>query len=252
MTMTFGYDFSDSVEMGDFVTLTPGRYIFKLQKIEKGESGAGNPKAVVQLEVAAGNPAYVGGIISQHWPTTGKGAFRFRAFLKAIGADVSDKGKVNLGKFIGKATFGARVSLSAGDTPNEAGETIYFHELNGILPASQYADLIEEEDDDFDDEEVDDEEEIEEDEDLDEEEDDDDDEVVEEDEDGDEFGPDDLEEMSLAELKEIAEEYEISVKPAKGKTRISKSLMIKRITAELFPDDGEEEADDDDDEEEPF
>lgn len=251
---TVGYDFSETEEFGDYVTLTPGRYVFKLARLEKAESAAGNPKVVATLEVVAGNPAYIGGMITQHWVTAGKGAFRFRSFLKAIGAEPKgEKGKIQLGKYIGKATFGARVSLREGSDINEAGEPVYFHELSQILPTEQYRDLLDDEeyeeeleDEALDEEEEEEEEDFEEDEEEDEDEDDDEDEDEDEEED---FGPEDLKDMDLAELKAIAKEYGISTKPPKGKQRLSKSVLVNRIVDELF---SEEEDDDEEDEEDPF
>lgn len=72
---------------------------------------------------------------------------------------------------------------------------------------------------------------------------------------------DELEDMSLAELKEIAEEIGVSVKPEKGKTRVSAALIRERIAEELgldgdedeeedeFEEDDEADEEDDDDEE---
>lgn len=234
--MTFGYDFSDAEEMGDFVTLTPGRYIFALQSVEKGESASGNPKAVLRFRVVAGNPAYEGGVISAHWPVTGKGAFRFRAMLKAFGVKFSDKGKVNLQKYIDEE-FGARVSLTEGKERNEAGEIIYFHELNAILPSSQYADLL----DGSVDEDEDEEEELE-DEEVEEEDD--------EEDDGEPITVEDLDEMNLAELKELAEEWEVSTKPDKGKTKVTQAMLRKRLAAVIEEAEEEEEDGDEDEDEE--
>lgn len=249
----FSYDFGDTEEFGDFVTLTPGRYVFELIEAKPDVSSSNNPVARVRLKVVAGNQAYIGGVITQVWNTTGKAAFRFRAFLKAIGVDLErDKGKINLGQHENKSKFGAIVKLQAGDRPNEAGETVYFHDLSMILPASQYSDLFEdEEDEEWEDDEVEDDE-IEDDE-VDDDEYEDDDEVgddeVDEDDEADELTVADLAEMGLSELKELAEEYDISTKPAKGAKRLSASVMRKRIIEELF---GEEATDDDDDDEEPF
>lgn len=236
--MTFGYDFSDTEEYGDFVTLTPGRYIFALAKVEKGESGAGNPKAIITLRVVAGNPAYEGGVIQQHWLTKGKSAFRFRAMLKALGITIKDRGKVALDKYIDEE-FGARVSLQEGKERNEAGEIIYFHELNAILPSSQYSDLEDEEEEEDEDEEEWEDEEEEEGDDEDEDEDDEEGVTVE-----------DLDDMGLGELKELAEEWEVSTKPEKGKSRLTAAQMRKRLAAVIEEAEEDEEEDEDEEEEE--
>ncbi|KKN04444.1 hypothetical protein LCGC14_1097320 [marine sediment metagenome] len=237
--MTFSYDFQETEEYGDFVTLTPGRYIFALTKVKKDVSAAGNPKAVVTLAVVAGgNDAYIGGIINQHWPTSGAGAFRFRAMLKALGVNVKDRGKVALEKYIDDK-FGARVTLQEGKEKNEAGETVWFHELNAILPPSQYADLLEEdEDEEYEDEE-------EETEEAEEEE-------TEEDEDEEDEGVsvEDLDEMSLVELKELAEDWEISTKPDKGKKKLTMAQMRRRLAAFIEEAEDEDEGEDEDEEEE--
>lgn len=238
---TFGYDFSEAEEMGDFVTLTPGRYIFALQSVEKGESASGNPKAVIRLRVVAGNDAYIGGVITQHWPVTGKGAFRFRAMLKAFGVNFKDKGKINLGKYVDEE-FGARVTLTEGNELNEAGEKVWFHELNAILPAEQYADLLDDEDLEEDDEEEDDFEDEEED--IEEEDEDD-----EEFEEGEEITVEDLEDMNLDELKELAEEWDVSTKPAKGKKKLTQAQMRARL-GKVIEEMAEEEEDEPEDEEE--
>ncbi len=295
---TFGYDFTDTDEgMGDFVTLTPGRYVFKFTKAEKETSGAGNPMAKVFLEVVGGNPNYIGGTITQYWVTSGAGAFRWQAFLKALGIKLKERGKVNLGKYLGE-TIGARVSLKEGKDKNDAGETMWFHELAGIVPGDQMSDLLASVDDEDEDEvEDDDEGEDEGSEDImvedlaemglaelkelceefevsikpdkgksritaaalrkrlaevleaeeDEEEDDED-----EDDGEEELTVEDIEEMSLAELKELAEEYEVSIKPARGKKKITSSVLRNRIIDELFEEEDEDDADDADDEEEPF
>ncbi len=236
--MTFGYDFSDTEEYGDFVTLTPGRYIFALTKAEKDTSAAGNPMAVITLRVVAGNQAYIGGTIQQNWLTGGKSAFRFRAMLRALGIDIKDKGKVALEKYY-EDEFGARVSLTEGKELNEAGEVIYFHDLNSILPAEQYADLLEDLDEEED--EPEDEDEVEE---VEDDEDDDDD-----DEEG--ISVEDLDDMDLAALKELAEEWEVSTKPDKGKKKLGVAQMRRRLTeviADAEEDEEEEEDEEDDDE----
>ncbi len=233
--MTFSYDFNETEEYGDFVTLTPGRYIFALTQVKKDTSKAGNPKAVLTLTVIAGNDAYIGGVISQHWPVSGKGAFRFRAMLKALGVTVKDRGKVALEKYLDDE-FGARVTLQEGKDKNDAGETMWFHELNAILGTSQYEDLLEEEEDE--DEYEDDDTEVEEA--------DDDDEDDDEDDEG--VSVEDLDDMSLAELKDLAEDWEVSTKPDKGKKKLTMAQMRRRLTA-YIEDAGEEEEDEEDEDE---
>lgn len=233
--MTFSYDFSDSSELGDFVTLTPGRYIFALASVKKDTSKSGNPKAVVTLRVVAGNPAYVDGVISQHWPVSGKGAFRFKAMLKALGVKVGEKGKVALEKYI-DGEFGASVSLTPGDELTDDGETFYFHELSRIANVKQYEDLLDEAEDDEDEDWEDEEEE--EDEDV--EEVDDDEDEDEEDDEAEAISVEDLDDMDLAELKELAEEWDVSIKPDKGKKKLTSAQMRKRLAA-LFEEDEEDD-----------
>ncbi len=234
--MTFGYDFSDTEEYGDFVTLTPGRYIFALTKAEKDESAAGNPMAVITLRVVAGNEAYIGGTIRQNWLTGGKSAFRLRAMMRALGIDLKEKGKVALEKYY-EDEFGARVSLTEGKDKNEAGETIFFHDLNSILPAAQYDDLLDDAEEEDEPEEFEDEEEEETE----------DDEVDDEDEEG--ITIEDLDDMDLAALKELAEEWEVSTKPDKGKKKLGVAQMRRRL-AEVIEGVEEDEEEDEEEEEE--
>ncbi len=237
--MTFGYDFSDTEEYGDFVTLTPGRYIFALTKAEKSESAAGNPMAVITLRVVGGNQAYIGGTIQQNWLTGGKSAFRFRAMLRALGIDIKDKGKVALEKYY-EDEFGARVSLTEGKELNEAGEVIYFHDLNSILPAAQYEDLLEDAEEEDEPEEFEDEEEEDEEEDG-----------VDETADEDEgITIEDLDDMDLAQLKELAEEWEVSTKPDKGKKKLGVAQMRRRLTEVIEGAEDEEEDEEEEDEDE--
>ena len=247
---TVQYDFDETEELGDFVTLVPGRYVFEFVKAETGESKAGNPKAVVQLKVVAAHrqgEAFVGGVISQHWPTTGKAAFRFRAFLQAIGAlKGKSKGTLKLERFYGK-TIGAFSKLTEGEQTDEAGNPVYFNDLSQIVPGDQMLDLLEghESEEDDEDEELEDEEvEVEDDEDDDEEFDEDEDD--DEEEEGEEMTPEDLDDMSLAELRELAEEYGVSTRPPKGKKKLMASTLRKRLVQELWEDD------EDEDDEEPF
>ncbi len=236
--MTFGYDFSDTEEYGDFVTLTPGRYIFALTKAEKDTSAAGNPMAVITLRVVAGNQAYIGGTIQQNWLTGGKSAFRLRAMMRALGIDLKDKGKVALEKYY-EDEFGARVSLTEGKDKNEAGETIFFHDLNSILPSAQYEDLLEDfDDEDEEEEEFEDEEETE------------DDEVEDEGEDDEGISVEDLDDMDLAALKELAEEWEVSTKHDKGKKKLGVAQMRRRLTEVIEAADEEEEGEEEDEDDE--
>ncbi len=159
--------------------------------------------------------------------------------LRALGIDIKDRGKVALEKYYDEE-FGARVSLTEGKDKNEAGETIYFHDLNSILPSAQYEDLFDE-----------DEPEEEEDEDVEEEEvEDTDEEVDDEVEDEEGITIEDLDDMTLAELKELAEEWDVSTKPDKGKKKLGVAQMRRRL-AEVIDgaDDEEEEEDEEDDDE---
>lgn len=256
------YDFSDAAEGGDFVTLENGLYVFELVKVEAGKSKSNQPKAVVTLKVtgaSGSNEVYMGGIINQHWPTKGKAAFRFRSFLAALGVSSKDKGSVKIEKYYGDE-IGARVTTTPGSQPDESGNYMMFNELNGLIPGEQARKMLgllddddDEEEEEAEEEEEDEEEDVEEDEeeeDEDEEDDeeDDDEEEDEEDEEEEEYLTlDDLKTMKLPELKELAEENDISIKPPKGK-KLTVAIMRKRLAA-LFED---EEGDEEDEEEDPF
>lgn len=267
---TISYDFSDAAEGGDFVTLENGLYVFEFVKVDAEKSKAGNPKAVVMLKVALAEPSrkyFEGGMITQHWPTTGKASFRFRSFLEAIGAlKGKDKGSAKLEKYYGEE-IGARVTVRAGDQLDDSGNAMYFNDLSMILPGEQVRKMIEGQagaDDEYDDEEDEEEEDedVEEEEDDEEVEDDDEDEEDEEDEEEDEEDEDDEDEddeeeeeddddflteedlkgMSLEELVALAKEYDISTRKPAGK-KLTKSVMIKRLSV-LFEEDEEEEEED--------
>lgn len=259
------YDFSDAAEGGDFITLENGLYVFKFVKAEAGKSGAGNPKAVVTLEVAAAQPsneAFVGGMITQHWPTTGKAAFRFRSFLAALGAlKGKDKGSLKLEKHYGDE-IGARTIQRSGDQADDSGNYMVFNDLQGILPGDQVRKMLgvldddEDEEEELEDEDEEDEEEEEEaeeeetEEDDDEEDEDEDDEDEEDDEEEEEeeyLTVDDLKTMKLPELKELAEENDISTRAPKGK-KLTVAVMRKRLQV-LFE---EEDEDEEEAEEDPF
>lgn len=246
--MTLSYDFSEAAEGGDFVTLDPGRYVFKVTKAKAGESGAGNPKVTVTLEVAAGNPAYEGGIIQQDWPITGAGAFRFRSFLKALDIDPKERGKINLAKHYGKEV-GAIVRLEEGNRASEDGTFRLFHQLNGIVPGSIMRAQLGE-DDEFEDDEFEDEEEIE-DEELEDEEEDLEDEEEEDDEEEVEVDEDYIMTLDLAELKELAAEVEVSTRKPRG-SNLTKTIMRKRFLTWLEEQEEDADDEDDNDDEEPF
>lgn len=266
---TIAYDFSDAAEGGDFVTLENGLYVFEFIKVDAEKSKAGNPKAVVHLKVTLAEPSrkyFEGGMITQHWPTTGKASFRFRSFLEAVGAlKGKDKGSAKLEKYYGEE-IGARVSTRPGDQLDDGGNAMLFNDLSMILPGDQVRQMIEGKsraDEEYDDEEEDEEteaeeeddeedeedEEVEDDEDEEDEEDEEDDEDDDEDEDEDEeelLSEDDLKKMSLDELVELAKEYDISTRKPAGK-KLTKAIMLKRL-AVLF----EEEEEEEDEEEDPF
>lgn len=240
--MTLSYDFNEAAEGGQFITLPEGRFVFKFIKAEAGKSGAGNPKAIVSLEVvgSAKGDGFDGGVITQHWPTTGKASFRFRDFLAAIGFKPKAKGKLDLRKYYG-TEIGAIVTLTDGDEGD-----IQFNDLKGIVPGDQMRAMLglDDEDEEYDEDEEDEEdfEEEEEDEDLEDDED--------EDEDEDEeITEADIKEMSLDEMKELAEEWEVSTRKPRGKN-LTKTIMRKRLVEYL--DSFDEEEEDEDEDEEPF
>ena len=248
---TFSYDFTDTGEFGDYVTLTPARYVFKFVKVEKGTSAAGNPKAIVTLQVVAGGPEiYRDGLITQHWPTGGAGGGRFRAFMNALGIKTKDRGKVNLAQYYG-SEIGASVELQLGDTPREDGSDMYFHNLRNIQPGDQYREMLGIGSDEDEEEEPDEEEEEENEEEEEDEGEEDEDEGDDEDDDDEEpWTADDFEGMSLKELKVIAEENDISTKPAEGKSKLSAAVMRTRLVDALVEDEEEEGEEEDEEEEE--
>ena len=238
--MTLTFDFGDAAAGGDWVTIPAGRYVFRLVKAEAGQSKAGKPKAIVQFEVlVSSDPIWVGGIIVQHWPTKGPASFRFRDFLKAIGHKAGERGKVQLAKYYG-AELGAVATVTEGDDGNE------FNDLRGLVPGAQMRDILGDsygsnEEDEEENEEIDDGPPFEEDDDSDE---------NKEADDTEEFTIDDINKMALAELREIAEEFEVSTEPAEGKNRLSAPQLRKRLISELFTED--DEGDEDDEDAEPF
>ena len=239
--MTLSYDFNEAAEGGNFVTLPEGRYVFKFIKAEAGKSNAGNPKAIVTLQVAAGK--FDGDVITQHWPTNGKASFRFRDFLASVGFKPKEKGKLDLRKYYG-SEIGAIVTLR----DNDEGEAV-FNDLKGLIPGDQMRDMLGIDDDD--EEEFEDEEEDEEEFDDEEEDEDEEDEEDEDEEDEEEITKADLKEMDLDELKELAEEWEVSTRKPRGKT-LTKAIMRKRLAEYIdsLGEEGEEEEDEED--EEPF
>lgn len=259
---TFQYDFSETSEGGDFVTPDPGVYGVRFTEVEKKESRAGNPMAVVRFQVTrAAKPAgeiYVGGIFTQRLVTTGKGAFRFRGFLLALGSNTKDKGQINLKKAIGQE-IGVRLALQAGDEPDENGDTIYFpdvkaffskEQLDNMLGAAKFSDDEDEEDEEIEDE-VEEEEDVEEDveeEEESEDEESEDEEDEEEDEEDDEEGLtwEDLQSMSITELKAIAKENGIRIVTPKPPKKLTKAMVLKKLEP-LFEDEGEDEDEDEDD-----
>ncbi len=250
---TVSYDFKDASEFADFVTLEPGNYVFRFKEADASEkSKAGKPKVIVDLIVtgaSVGNEWVVGGLLRQHWPTRGEGSGRFRDFLSALGYDFKTRGSLKLEKYY-EDEIGARVTKAAGDQPDAEGNTMYFNDLHQLMPGEQMRSILgldeveeEEEEDEAEeeeDEEVEEEEEVEEDEDEEEEEDD----EEEEDEEEEELSLEDLDDMNLKALREMAKEYDISTKAPKGK-KLTSAILRKRL-AVLWEDDKDE------DEEDPF
>ncbi len=247
--MTIAYDYTEAGEGGDFVVLEEGRYVLKLIKAANGESKAGNPKAIVDFVVVVGKSGQ-GGVVRQDWPTTGAASFRWRDFLKALGVKLpkSGKGKLDIRKYYGDE-IGAIATIEEGDERS-------FTNLKGLMPGDQMRAMLgegedEDEDEDEDefpeeDEDEEDDEQEDEDEDEDEEEDDEDDD---EEDDEEEVTKADLKAMDLDELKELADEWEVSTRKPKGKN-LTKTIMLKRLNK--FIDSLAEEDDDEDEDEEPF
>jgi hypothetical protein len=250
--VTISYDYNEAAEGGDFVTLEEGRYVLKLIKAVGGESKAGNPKAMVQFEVMEGKSG-IGGVVQQDWPVTGGASFRWRDFLKAVGVKLpkSGKGKIDLRKYYG-TEIGAIATIEEGDERD-------FTNLKSLMPGDQMRAMLgldDEDADPLDEDEDEDEEEYEEDEDEDEEDETEEDEDDDEDEDEDEDDDDevvtkaDLKEMDLDELKELADEWEVSTRKPKGKN-LTKRVMLTRLN-KFIDSLEEEEGDDEDEDEEPF
>ncbi len=238
--MTISYDYNEAGG-GDFVTLEEGRYVLKLIKAATGESKAGNPKAVVDFEVVVGK-SNIGETVRQDWPTTGAASFRWRDFMKAIGVKMpkSGKGKLDIRKYYGEE-IGCIATIEEGDERD-------FTNLKSLMPGDQMRALLDEVEDE-DDEEEEEEEEYEEEE-EDEEEEDDEEEEEDDDDDEEEVTKADLKAMDLDELKELADEWEVSTRKPKGKN-LTKTVMLKRLNK--FIDELEEDDDEDDDEDaEPF
>ncbi len=263
---TVSYDFNEASEFAEFVVLEPGNYVFTFQEADASQkSKKGNPKVVVDLIVAgasAANQWAIGGLVRQHWPTRGEGSGRFRDFLSALGYSLKAKGSLKLEKFYGDE-IGARVSKTAGDTPDAEGNTMWFNDLRQLMPGEQMRGILGLDDDEeeeeieeekFEEEEV---EEVEdEDEEEDEEEEEDEDEAVEEEaeEDEEEEAADedeeeeegieleDLDDMKLGELRELAKEWEVSTRAPKGK-KLTSAIMRKRLAATWDEDEDEDEED---------
>lgn len=178
--------------------------------------------------------------------------WNYRRALDALGVKVRDETmKIKLSKLVGR-----EVGLEIID--GEYGGTIR-SEINDVFSADE---LSTDEDEEYEDEEEEeyegDEEDEEDDEDEvdlddDEEYEDEDEEYEEDDEDEDEEEEEDeeidLNSMKLPELKKVAEEYSISIKPPRGKDRISAKMLRERIEAswaEEEDDDGEIDLDDED------
>jgi hypothetical protein len=269
---TVGYDFSDAGDFADFVTLEPGQYVFKFTNADASQkSTAGNKKVIVDLIVVkAGvkkNAWGEGGLVRQHWNTTGGASGRFRSFLEALGATTKTKGSLKLEKYY-EEEIGATVTKVPGQKLDADGNVVYFNDLRGLMPGAQMRSIIGaaedededeyEDDEDVEEEEVEEDEEEEEDEEDDEEAEDDEDEEEEEDEDeeeddeGDEeeeefLTPEDIKTMKMPEAKELAKEYGISTRPPKGKT-LTIALLRKRLIDGIDWEGAEEE----EDEEDPF
>lgn len=251
---TIAYDFSDAGDFADFVVLEAGNYVFRLKSVDGSQKSKANaPKAIVDLIVVGASEANSwaeGGLVRQHWPTTGGASGRFKAFMAALGIDPKAKGSIKIEKYY-EEEVGARVTKVVGKQLDVDGNPVYFNELSQMMPGDQMRKILgltEAEDDD--EEEGEDAEEDEEGDDS------------EEEAEGDEDGEDDEEEgeeaddeeeeealtledlkaMNLKELKELAAENEVSVKPPKGK-KLTSAILIKRLSALIESDDEEGEED---------
>jgi hypothetical protein len=262
---TVGYDFNDAGDFADFVVLENGPYVFSFKEADASQkSSAGNKKVIISLVVEAASPAnrhFVGGMIRQHWPTSGGASGRLRDFFRALGIKLSkDKGQLKLEKYYGDE-IGAIVSKKAGDRTDEDGNTMWFNELSRMMPGDQMRDILaaQAEEEDEEEEELDEEDEEEEDDDVEEDEDDEeeeeeedaeeDEEEEDDDEDDEEFLTiEEMRELPIKELRELAKENGISIKPPKGKTKLDRRVLVKRLE-KLWE---EEEEDEDDGEEDPF
>lgn len=269
---TVAYDFADAGDFADFVVAEPGQYVLKFTTADASQkSSAGNKKVIVDLIVVKSgvkkNAWAEGGLIRQHWNTSGGASGRFRDFLAALGHNFKEKGSLKLEKYY-EGEIGATITKVPGKKLDEEGNLVYFNDLRGLMPGEQMRAIIgaaeeelfeedeeleedeeeveedeeEEEDDEEDDEEAEDDEDEEEEEDEDEEED------EEGDEEEEEFlTPEDVKTMKMAEAKKLAKEYGISTRPPKGK-KLTIALLRKRLLDGIDWEGGEEE----DEEEDPF
>lgn len=171
--------------------------------------------------------------------------WNYRKVLDALGVKVRDEAmKIKLSKLVGR-----EVGLEIID--GEYQGTIR-SEINDVFSTEELSteeEYEEEEEDEYEDEdEVDLDDEDEDEEYEDDEENEDEDEEDNGDEEDNEDEEIDLSSMKLAELKEIAEEYEISIKPPRGKDRISAKMLRERIEADWAEEEDDDEEIDLDDE----
>lgn len=252
---TVGYDFSDAGDFADFVTLEPGNYVFKFSNADASQkSSAGNKKVIIDLIVTEASPANrwaIGGLVRQHWNTSGASSGRFRDFLTALGHNLKEKGTLKLEKYY-EEEIGARVIKTPGQKPDAEGNLVYFNDLRQLMPGDQMREILGaaaadedtgeediEDDDEVEEEEDEEEDDVEEAEDDEDEEEEEDAEEEEEDEDDEEYLTlDDLKTMKLPDLIELAKENDISTRAPKGK-KLTVGVMRKRLEA-LFEEEEEE------------
>lgn len=97
--------------------IEPGTYPAKVEAVDAGTSGAGNPKIVAHLEIEAGSRTFKR---QAHMVISGKGAFNYESFMRAC----------HFGDYIDQVKAGNKVGF---DTDQLVGQ-----KLNVVIEADMY------------------------------------------------------------------------------------------------------------------
>lgn len=216
------YDVSNVEGGGDFVQPKPGLYNAKIDECESGTSKAGNPQLRIVLKISEGE--FKGANLFHYVPTDADspGYFRMKELITALGA--KPKGQLDTDKIVGTPV---QVRVKADSFEGE-----YRARVGSLLAEKGDAD----EDEDLD-------EDGEDDEDLDEDED-----GAEEEGDGEEYTEDDLKELSVKDLKGVAEEFEVEVPEGKLTPPKKRALIAAILEAQGGEDEDEDEEGEDEEE----